>query len=231
MKQMLAVLAVVSVLSLVAPVSSHETGRPGRAHPGGMMGRSMMGYGPAAERPLISFALRHKEQLGLAPDQVKSLESLRSQFQKEAIRRAADIRVAELELAELLRAGAVDLQEVEAKLKQIGTLQVDLRFVRIKTLEKGKAVLTAEQLKKLETISPMAFTDGHRGMMAGRGMKEMQEFMNSERMPQAMAAMMQIARRMGNGDPMAGMARMMEMMGQMGSMRRMMAPAGPEPHK
>jgi hypothetical protein len=37
-------------------------------------------------------------------------------------------------------------------------------------------------------------------------------------MPQAMTAMMDMARRMGDGDVMLGMVRMMEMMGSMGGM-------------
>ena len=55
-------------------------------------------------------------------------------------------------------------------------------------------------------------------MMQGAGVtdegrKAMQEFMSSDRAPQAMANMMEMARRMGNGDVMVGMTRMMEMMG------------------
>lgn len=48
------------------------------------------------------------------------------------------------------------------------------------------------------------------------GRKAMEEFMTSDRAPQAMARMMEMARRMGDGDPMLGMTRMMEMMGGMG---------------
>ena len=55
-------------------------------------------------------------------------------------------------------------------------------------------------------------------MMRGAGVSEdshsaMREFMQSDRAPQAMAKMMEMARRMGNGDVMLGMTRMMEMMG------------------
>jgi hypothetical protein len=48
------------------------------------------------------------------------------------------------------------------------------------------------------------------------GRSAMREFMRSERAPQAMSNMMEMARRMGNGDVMFGMTRMMEMMGSMG---------------
>jgi len=48
--------------------------------------------------------------------------------------------------------------------------------------------------------------------------KPMLEFMESPKAPQAMNNMMDMARRMGNGDLMVGMARMMEMMGGQGGM-------------
>lgn len=63
-----------------------------------------------------------------------------------------------------------------------------------------------------------------------RGAEEMHRFMNSERMPQAMSAMMAMAERMGGGDTMLGMVRMMEMMSGMGSMMggAMRAPEQPQ---
>ena len=56
------------------------------------------------ERPLIAFMLRNREKLGLSTAQVKSLEQLRNDFQKESIRKDADLRVAEMDLNGLLAA-------------------------------------------------------------------------------------------------------------------------------
>lgn len=50
------------------------------------------------------------------------------------------------------------------------------------------------------------------------GRKAMREFMESPKASQAMKNMMEMARRMGNGDPMLGMTKMMEMMGGQGGM-------------
>jgi hypothetical protein len=47
------------------------------------------------------------------------------------------------------------------------------------------------------------------------GKHGMQEFMQSPRAPEAMANMMAMARRMGNGDVMLGMTKMMDKMGSM----------------
>jgi len=71
-------------------------------------------------------------------------------------------------------------------------------------------------------------------MMQGSGMPEegkkaMQEFMQSPKGAQAMTNMMEMARRMGNGDPMLGMTKMMEMMGGQGG--RMGSHTGPETHR
>ncbi len=50
------------------------------------------------------------------------------------------------------------------------------------------------------------------------GSKAMQEFMQSPKGARAMTNMMEMARRMGNGDLMLGMTKMMEMMGGQGGM-------------
>jgi hypothetical protein len=52
--------------------------------------------------------LRYHAELNLSPNQVQNLETLRDEFQREAIRYDADIRIAELELQKLLRAESVD---------------------------------------------------------------------------------------------------------------------------
>ena len=54
------------------------------------------------------------------------------------------------------------------------------------------------------------------------GKKAMEEFMRSPKAFQAMNNMMEMALRMGNGDPMLGMTKMMEMMGGQGGMGGMM---------
>jgi hypothetical protein len=108
---------------------------------------------PAAEdRPLLSLMLRHREKLGLTADQVRSLERLRSDFQKESIRKDADLRVAEMDLKALCDSQSVDLAKVEAKVREIERLRGDLRLARIRTVEKGKEQLTVEQRKKFQEL-------------------------------------------------------------------------------
>ncbi len=126
---------------------------------GSMMGSQMMGtesgegHHTLAERSPTSFWLQHRAELKLTPEQIEKLEALHTDFRKEAIRRSADRQVAELELETLLRKEPVDLTQIEAKTKQIATLEAEGQFARIKTQEQGKALLSPEQRQESETLS------------------------------------------------------------------------------
>jgi Spy/CpxP family protein refolding chaperone len=107
---------------------------------------------PTGERALISFMLAHRRELDLSPAQVAELERLRADFQREAVRREADLRVAEMDLAALRRQGGGDLAAVEAKIREIERLRADLRIAQVRTIEQGRAQLTAEQRERLRTL-------------------------------------------------------------------------------
>lgn len=190
---------------------------------GGMRGMPMMMHGmpmdarneaAGLERPILSLALKNRTELGLSAEQEKSLQEFVDRFGKEADRSRREIGAAERELAVLLKEETVDLSQVDTRVRAIEKLRADLRFSRIQTIAEGRTVLTPEQRTKLDQL---AAGQGRPGRGHGtRGAEEMHRFMSSERMPQAMNAMMAMAERMGGGDTMLGMVRMMEMMSMMG---------------
>jgi Spy/CpxP family protein refolding chaperone len=122
--------------------------------------REHLGTALATEdRPLISMMLRNREKLGLTGEQARNLERLRTDFEKESIRKDADLRVAEMDLKALREGQSVDMSQVEAKVREIERLRADLRLARIRAIEKGKEELTADQRKKLqELIAEPQFT-------------------------------------------------------------------------
>jgi hypothetical protein len=103
-------------------------------------------------RPLISIMLSHREELGLSSGQVQTLEGLRAKFQKEAIRADADLRVAEMDLSQLLSKEPADMTAVDAKIREIEKRRADLRVARVRAIESGRAVLSADQREKLRTL-------------------------------------------------------------------------------
>ncbi|MGH7316987.1 MAG: Spy/CpxP family protein refolding chaperone [Candidatus Rokuibacteriota bacterium] len=104
------------------------------------------------ERPLISIMLSHRAEIGLSSEQVEALEELRADFRKEAIRAEADLKIAETDLGGQLAADPVDLPQVEAKVREIERRRADLRVARIRTIEQGRARLTADQREKLRAL-------------------------------------------------------------------------------
>ena len=169
--------SVVARLLLLAILT--VAGAPASAHPesgAGMMGGGMMG-GMGGDRarghegPLLSLMLDMKDQLGLSLQQVKTLRDLRTAFEKEAIQRGAEIRLAEVELRETLAEDQVDLARAEALVRKIAGLRADMRLSRLRTLEKGKGVLTPEQLAKFREAGHQMARSGMRGqgMMGGPG--------------------------------------------------------------
>jgi Spy/CpxP family protein refolding chaperone len=72
----------------------------------------------------------------------------------------------------MLHKDSVDLQAVEAKLKQIESLKTDLHLSMIKAREEIKAKLTPEQRKKLKSMMVRGDGDhGRTGMHHGEKME------------------------------------------------------------
>jgi len=107
------------------------------------------------ERPTISLILKYKDYLSLSGEQVKKLEQLRDNYQRQSIRTEADTRIVDLDIAALLDKPNVDVPKVEQKIREVEKLRADLRIARVRAVEQAKALLTAEQRKKFyETIEP-----------------------------------------------------------------------------
>jgi Spy/CpxP family protein refolding chaperone len=180
-------------LSGVAPVQSGMMGgQMGQSQqapeqpPGGMMGEGSMGMmspqmmqqmrrgmmgggmreGMGMHRPSQMVRML-KAELSLSDEQAKQAKEILLQAMKASIKQQADLRIAEVELQELLEADPVDMAQVEAKLKAVEGLRTALRLTVIKTHEQAKAMLTPEQRQKLQRLH-----DRLPGMMAP-GMVEM----------------------------------------------------------
>lgn len=128
----------------------------------GMMGPGMMEYAPGPgsgmgghmgifDRP-ISLMLSLKNKLKLTPEQVAKLESLRDGFQEKAEEGFQTLQAQYGELARLSDADKVDLARAEAALKTIAALESDLTLQRLRVIEEGKSVLTAEQWATLKNL-------------------------------------------------------------------------------
>ncbi len=93
---------------------------------------------------------RLRKILTLSDEQVERLRAGVRPFQKEDILAHAAMKVATLELADLLAGEKVDFNKVEAKLKEIEGLRTKARLAQFKAADAVKGVLSTEQLEMLQ---------------------------------------------------------------------------------
>jgi Spy/CpxP family protein refolding chaperone len=123
------------------------------------------GMGTAGDHMLVKL-----KSLGLDAKQMDEVKAVHFSAMKEIIKKRADIKVARIELREILGRDQVDLRAAEAKVRQIEALRGDLRMMRIRALEEVKGKLTREQKIKLQGMDEAMPMMGREMMdgMAGR---------------------------------------------------------------
>ncbi len=102
--------------------------------------------------PCPKMVLRAKTELELTDSQIAQLKALKLAAEKEKIRIKADTKILELELGELLGKKEVDKTAVDAKVDEIAKLSAQCTKRCIRAKLDTKALLTEDQLKKIETL-------------------------------------------------------------------------------
>jgi Spy/CpxP family protein refolding chaperone len=102
------------------------------------------------------FGLQFRIQtLDLDDNQKEAFKEIENNTLKELIKKRADEWIAEIELQWLLDQEAIDLKAVEAKLQQIAIMKSETQLAVIKSIEKAKAKLTAEQRNQLKKVQQL----------------------------------------------------------------------------
>jgi Spy/CpxP family protein refolding chaperone len=144
----------------------------------GNMGRHMGMMGEMGMKGMHHRIWRHIMALDLDQKQKAEIRTIKTDLMKDMIRKKADLRIAMLELGELVQADKVDMKDVEAKVKQIEGLRASMLLAGIQATETVKSKLTDEQKKKLDemTEGPMRCNmmgdNMMRGSMTDEGMME-----------------------------------------------------------
>lgn len=110
-----------------------------------------------------------QQELGLSAEQLDKFKKVRGEYQKEAIRRKADIKIAEIELWDLVEKKDATSDQLEKKVREVEGKKTDLRVFRFKQLATLKTILTPEQFEKFRGLGFMMYGPG-RKMGGGMGM-------------------------------------------------------------
>ncbi|MBE7415759.1 MAG: PDZ domain-containing protein [Deltaproteobacteria bacterium] len=131
----------------------------GMGHGMGMTGMDMM-MGPRGKKGDMLGAFYGRmmmavKSLDLTPEQKARATEIYTNFRKQAIRTGADVKIARLELHQLLKAEPVNMENVTAKVNEITRKQADLMMAGIRGVEEFKKTLTPEQRGQLRDMLAM----------------------------------------------------------------------------
>ena len=121
-------------------------------------GKSMMGMGGQMDMyggPVYGKIMMAIKSMNLTPEQKAKADAIHSDFRKKAVRAAADVKVAHIELHELLAADPVNLDKVRAKVNELVQKKTDMMMLGIRSLEDFKKVLNPDQKKMLKDMLAM----------------------------------------------------------------------------
>lgn len=106
--------------------------------------------------------------LSLSDQQVRQMRQLAVNYEKETIRKQAEMEIARIDFVEELRNDKPDMAKVETLLKRMAGLEAELGLFRIRKLQETAGFLTPEQHKKFRDYS-LAIVEQIRDHGTGEG--------------------------------------------------------------
>jgi hypothetical protein len=104
------------------------------------------------QKELIGYYLTHREELGLSPDQIEKLKTIRENYRKAASPEKADLKVAYDGLADLLHEDRVNLDKADQRIDEIGKGAAEVGRKYVRAVAEAKKVLKPEQLNKARLL-------------------------------------------------------------------------------
>ena len=110
----------------------------------------MMGMGDMA-----CMCMEHADRMGLTDDQMIKMKPLHRQMQKKQARFQADLRIAEIELMEIMEVKDFNLEKAGFAVKKIADIKTAHHLEMLRAMKEMRANLTDEQFKQMKKMMPM----------------------------------------------------------------------------
>lgn len=104
---------------------------------------------------MTGMCLEHAHELGMTDDQITKLKPIHNGMQKKQVRFKADVKIAELELKEIMEVKDFDLEKATAAVKKIAAIKTNHHLEMLQAMKEGRSTLTEDQFKKMKKMMPM----------------------------------------------------------------------------
>lgn len=124
------------------PMMEHKEGQGQMMEMGGM--DRMMGI-----------CLENADKIGLTDEQIKKITPVHRDMQKKQARFKADLKIAEIELMEIMDVKDFDMEKASAAVKKIADIKSAHHLEMLKSMKEVRTILTEEQFQKMKKMMHM----------------------------------------------------------------------------
>ncbi len=116
----------------------------------------MMGMGSMEKMgDMMAMCMQHADEIGLTDDQIRKMKPLHSEMQKKQARFDADLKIAKIELMDILEVKDFDLEKAVAAVKNISQIKTAHHLEMLNAMKEMRTALTDEQFRKMKKMMPM----------------------------------------------------------------------------
>jgi Spy/CpxP family protein refolding chaperone len=104
---------------------------------------------------MMGMCIEHADKMGLTDDQIVKIKPVHREMQKKQARFKADLKIAEIELMEIMEVKDFDLEKASSAVKKIAEIKTADHLEMLKAMKEMRTILTDEQFKKMKKMMPM----------------------------------------------------------------------------
>jgi Spy/CpxP family protein refolding chaperone len=160
------VLSLLLMVVFAVPAFAQMKDMPMKEHRGGH--GQMMEMGNMDKMgDMMGMCIEHADKMGLTDDQIMKMKPIHREMQKKQARFKADLKIAEIELMEIMEVKDFDLEKASAAVKKIAQIKTAHHLEMLKAMKEMRTILTDEQFKKMKKMMSMKMGERKpaRGMM------------------------------------------------------------------
>jgi Spy/CpxP family protein refolding chaperone len=101
---------------------------------------------------MMDMCVEHAEKVGISEAQITRMKPLHREMQKKQVRYRADLKIAEIELMEIMEIKDFDLEKAGAADRKMADIRTAYHLEMLKAMHEVRAQLTEEQFKKMRKM-------------------------------------------------------------------------------
>ena len=104
---------------------------------------------------MMDMCIEHADMMGLTDEQIMKMKPVHNEMQKKQAQFKADLKIAEIELGEIMEVKDFDLEKASSAVRKISEIKTAHHLEMLKAMKEMRTILTDEQFKKMKKMMSM----------------------------------------------------------------------------